>query len=95
MVICKDMVIWKYELEITDVQSVQMPEGAKIISVANQGGVLCLWAMVDPMQATRKRAIVIIGTGNPIRSAGKIKLKFIGTALIEQFVWHVFEQRLV
>lgn len=86
------MVIWKFELEITDLQGVTMPDGAELLSVANQNGNLCLWAMVDPLKEKRRRYIEIIGTGNPMPMVG-VDRKFIGTAVVDPFVWHVFERR--
>lgn len=82
------MTIWKYELEITDRQTIQMPEGSQILSVANQNGKLCLWAIVSPANSDRDRVIEIIGTGNPMRISNR---KFIGTVVIDPFVRHVFE----
>ena len=87
------MVIWKYELEIADMQEVTMPDGAELLSVANQDGNLCLWAMVDPSKEKRRRYIEIIGTGNPIFTDMGVDREFIGTAVVDPFVWHVFERR--
>ena len=84
------MVIWKFKLEITDVQVVRMPAGAKILSVANQDGNLCLWAMVHTESPNVDRKIEILGTGNPI-PLYRAPRTFIGTAIIGRFVWHVFE----
>lgn len=83
------MTIWKYELELTDIQFVSMPFGSRLLSVGNQDGKLCLWALVDPDKAKVDRQIEVIGTGNPIpKYAGECD--FIGTAIISPFVWHVF-----
>ena len=82
--------IWKYDLEITESQFIHMPEDAKILSVENQYGDLCLWALVDPEKRHTIRDIHIIGTGNPIH--GTPKLTFIGTVIIKPLVWHVFER---
>ena len=84
--------IWKYTLEITDHQKVPMPQCAKILSVANQNGHPCLWAMVDADRPIEQRAIEIIGTGNPVAQVGVDERKFIGTVVIHPFVWHVFER---
>lgn len=84
------MVIWKYELEVTDRQIVRMPVAADLLSVANQRGKLCLWAMVDPENPNKvERDIEIIGTGNSMPEGRR---SFIGTAVIDPFVWHVFER---
>lgn len=86
-----DYRIWKYELEITaDMQVIEMPMCSTILSVANQDGKLCLWAMGDTARAKEERRIEIIGTGNPINHR-LIERKFIGTVLVGTFVWHVFE----
>lgn len=87
------MVIWKFELQITDMQELMMPEGAEFLSVANQNGSLCLWATVDPSKEKRHRYIEIIGTGNPMPMDTGVDRKFIGTAVVNPFVWHVFERR--
>lgn len=87
------MVIWKFELEITDTQQVRMPKGAQILSVANQNGKVCLWAMVNPNDSLESRCIEIIGTGNKVAFGPGVQRSFIGTVVVNPFVWHVFEQR--
>lgn len=85
--------IWKYPLAITDVQRLSMPERAEILSVADQDGTLCLWAMVDTHALREEvRTIEIIGTGNPISTPTGYARLFIGTAVMRPFVWHVFER---
>jgi len=85
--------IWKYELSVTDMQRVMMPPGAELLSVANQGGTLCLWAKVDAdLPPTDEVWIEIIGTGNEIPTDMGIDRNFIGTVLQNPFVWHVFER---
>lgn len=83
------MTIWKFKLEIEDEQTVMMPMQAKVLSVAEQGGDLCLWAMVDPINRVEPRRVRIVGTGHEMFwSEGK----FVGTVLTEggRLVWHVF-----
>lgn len=82
--------IWKFELEITDIQTLKMPCGAKILSAASQNGTLCLWAMCDTEKPDKNRVIEIIGTGNPVHMC--FERVFIGTAIMNPFVWHVFER---
>lgn len=86
------MRIWKYELQIEDIQEVAMPQFAELLSVANQQGQLCLWAMVDASRSMAIRCIEIIGTGNPVAVDMGLERKFIGTAIVGHFVWHVFER---
>ncbi len=82
--------VWKYELQIVDEQTLEMPRGAKVLSVANQSGKLCLWAEVDQSERIVYRHFLIIGTGNLITEDFELR-KFVGTVLIDPFVWHVFE----
>jgi hypothetical protein len=86
--------IYKYPLEITDAQTIKMPEGAKILSVHNQGGTTCLWAEVDTDKELTERAIEIFGTGNPMWVDMGVQREFIGTVLDRQFVRHVYESTL-
>lgn len=84
--------IWKYPLAIADeIQEIDMPIGAKILTVQIQRGVACMWALVDPEAEKTKRAFKIIGTGHPIKV--DVTLDYIGTVqqLGGTLVWHVFE----
>jgi hypothetical protein len=86
--------IFKYQLELTDVQRLLLPRFAKILSVQFQGEDLCLWALVIPDQKSEDRIIRIIGTGHEINPSLQFNLEFIGT--VQQYsgsvVWHVFEE---
>ena len=87
-----DYRIFKYSLLITDMQAIDMPKGAELLSVANQDGCLCLWAKVDADKQPETRFVEIIGTGNPIPQDMGVDRSFIGTVLMAPFVWHVFER---
>ena len=80
--------IFKYELKITEQQVVFLPDQAEIISVDNQDGTLCLWAIVGTNSRKVDRHIEIVGTGSPMPNVERI---FLGTVLMPPFVWHVFE----
>ena len=85
--------IWKFTLELTDDQEIEMPLGSIILSTALQHGRIQLWAMVDTqIYEKEKRQIAIIGTGHEM-SSFKASGKFIGSAISEtgNFVWHVFD----
>jgi len=88
-------VIYKYPLEITDTQAVNMPHGAQLLSVQKQNGELCLWALVDTAQPTAPRQIVIVGTGNPIQNPGT----YVDSVQMENewgvLVWHIFDRGLI
>lgn len=82
--------IFKYPLEITDEQTIEMPVNARILTVKTQGNQICLWALVTPDHTLEKRKIRIYGTGHPVDMENII---YIGTTMTEgeNFVWHVFE----
>ena len=83
--------IWKYELKITDEQTISLPVNSKILSVQNFNGKLCLWAIVNSEDAEKERKIAIIGTGNPLWCNLKF-WNFIDTVQMESGVWHVFSE---
>ena len=39
--------IWKYQLKIDECQTIELPEGFKILSIDIQHGEICLWTLVD------------------------------------------------
>ena len=83
--------IYKYELEVTDVQQVDIPMGAIILSAQNQNGQVCVWALVDPTHPPLSRTFRIYGTGNPC-DVTLGKSTFIDTVqtMGGRLVWHVF-----
>ena len=86
-------VIYKYQLDIEDEQMVQMPVGAQILSVGSQGDRLTLWASINVLATLiiSPRKIMIRGTGNTF--VHDPPDQFIGTVIMDPFVWHVFEGR--
>jgi hypothetical protein len=91
--------IYKYSLEITDFQEVDMPEDAEILCVQAQPAPygaplkeqLTMWAMVDTENAIATRRFRIFGTGNPVEHEHSIK--YIGTVQMHnhKLTWHVYE----
>lgn len=86
----KSMVVFKYTLDFLDRQSIEMPKFSKILSVDVQRGKIRMWAACDPDQDSREiRTFEVIGTGNEVLGLPR---DFLGTVIIDPFVWHVFEQ---
>lgn len=83
--------IWKYPLEIRDLQTLMVPEGATILTVQAQHDIPVLWALVDPKAPKVRRDFEILGTGNPVEEGER---NYIATIQTHggQLVWHVFEQ---
>lgn len=58
--------IYKYGLDITDKQRIELPVGAELLSVQNQRGEINLWALVDSEAELEENLIECFGTGHPI-----------------------------
>jgi len=86
--------IFKYALEITDTQSVAIPEGAEILTVQTQREIPCLWALVNPKLPSTERQIETFGTGHPVHVGIGVERRYIGTYQIQNgnLVFHVFER---
>jgi hypothetical protein len=87
-------VIYKYDLQVTEVQTIELPAGAEILTVQMQHGMPQLWALIDPNELGREPVgIVIIGTGHPIDDAAIKLLKYINTFQVDDgnFIFHVFQ----
>lgn len=87
--------IWKYILTEKTEQVVLIPQSGKILSVQRQNDNICMWVMVSPQAKKEVRKFVIQGTGHPlndcITSPPAEDPKYLGTCVMEVFVWHVFE----
>jgi hypothetical protein len=81
--------IHKQKLQLVDRQVIELPADSEVLSVANQNGVICIWYKFDRvfLNDTVERTVDIVGTGNPMP---EYVGEFIGTVLMDQFVWHVF-----
>ena len=84
--------IWKFPLEITDSQVIQMPVGSEFMCAKMQGGTLCLWAYVNSEAVKEDITIRIVGTGHPFSKAERNDLWYLDTvqAMGGTLVWHVF-----
>lgn len=82
--------IFKFPLQITDIQKIRMPKDSSLLTVQVQKGTPCLWALVDTDKEAVERLIGIIGTGHPVPEN---VLRYIGTFQVLEgtFVGHVFE----
>lgn len=84
--------IYKYKLETTNVQEIEMPFGTQILTVQVQNGSPCIWAMVDmEVKTTKMYVFRIFGTGHPIED--DFSGKYIGTYQLNSgsLVFHVFQ----
>ena len=84
--------IWKFNLEITDEQVLEMPVGSRLLKVDMQQEVPCLWAAVNPEAQKQPVKIRVIGTGHQIPDYKYLThidtFQMAGGSL----VWHVFQK---
>ncbi len=83
-------VIWKFPLATADLQSIEMPVDAKVLTVQVQVGP-CLWAQCDPEAPKTKRCFETFGTGHPMSPARR---EYVVTYQLRDsgLVFHVFER---
>jgi len=84
--------VWKYVFPDMRCR-IELPAGARILSVREQGANVCMWALVDPEAPKEPRDFAIIGTGHTITEPG---ITFLGTAVLYEsiIVLHVFEVKI-
>ena len=87
--------IWKFPLQVTDEQFVEMPPGSEILCVQTQRETPTLWARVNESNRPNVfKTIIIVGTGHKVPE--KANLLYVGTFQIMDgsFVGHVFEAKI-
>jgi len=88
--------IYKYPLSVDDVQDVEMPPGAVILTVQAQGEIPCIWAQVNSQTLGRiRRRFRTYGTGHPMGDAAEFS-HYVGTYQLRSgaLIFHVFTDRV-
>lgn len=83
--------IWKFDLQVAGRQVVNVPNGAKLLTIQMQHGRPVLWAEVNPDEPhVAGREILCFGTGHPITP----KQTYLGTVqeMGGNLVWHFYER---
>jgi len=85
--------VYKYDIEVDDRFTLELPKGAEILKVDMQDNTPRLWALVNPKHPTEKREFRFAGTGHPIEEKN---IKYINTfftvgMLGNELVFHIFE----
>ena len=70
------MTIWKFALDVTDVQVIVMPKVNRPLTVQMQAGIPCYWAVVDESTPAIQVTIRTFGTGHPGMSG---EMLYLGT----------------
>ena len=83
------MRIWKWTLPTLGYDVIEIPHGAKMLTVQMQHGEPQLWALVDEEMYKDRVQIAVYGTGNPIPDNPG---EYIGTFQLHNgdLVFHVF-----
>ncbi|MBD3282443.1 MAG: hypothetical protein GF387_02430 [Candidatus Portnoybacteria bacterium] len=84
--------VYKYTIPVEDYFSLDLPKGAKVLTVQEQHDEPQLWALVEKGVSTEKRNFRLAGTGHPIEEKPET-LNYIGTFQLAggSFIGHVFE----
>lgn len=80
--------IFKYNIEITDEQKIDIPIGAELLSAQIQKNAMVIWALVNTSLVKEPVTIKIFGTGNPVSEDNGIYLSTVQAPM--GFVWHIF-----
>jgi len=85
--------VFKYDFPIIDKFYLELPKGAKSLTVQTQRGNPQLWCLVDDIEPPEKRAFRLAGTGHPIIESFTSKLEYIGSFQMrdETLIFHLFE----
>lgn len=82
--------IYKYQI-LPPVQILPLTEGAKVVSVGSQSGMLCVWVELDPAAKAVNCAFVPVPTGGEVPEGGT----YVGTAqsLDGWMVFHLYQMQ--
>jgi hypothetical protein len=85
------LTVWKFPIPIEGRQVLSLPRESQLLSVQMQGGLPCLWALVDPDAPKEDRRFLWVGTGHPIQEPDT--LRHVGTVQLAggSLVFHLFE----
>lgn len=81
--------IRKYELEITDEQTIKMPIRSKFLHAGDQNNRLVIWCDVDTDTKMTSRTYLVIGTGSPLPEYG---IYLATVQMPNGLVWHILEK---
>jgi hypothetical protein len=83
--------IYKYQFSESPghTERIEMPKLAKILTVQEQNGFICIWAIVNPEDERELRKFIALGTGWNFPTLENFI--YISTVQESGLVWHVFE----
>ena len=84
--------IWKYQMPVLERFIMQLPQDAEVIRVADQGGLLWLWAVVDTEAPLMDRRFYAIKTGAPVPEGALTYLGFVAINIQQELGLYIFEE---
>lgn len=87
--------IWKFPIHPDDIIRVQMPKGARILTVQEQHGQPAIWAEVDTEAEKEERLFEVFGTGHEMPNDMGVEREYVGTFQLRggALVFHLYEYR--
>lgn len=87
------LTIYKYKIPLGDSFAIEMPQGARALSIQIQRGVPQLWALVDNTAPKVMEQFELRGTGHDC--AGLEKAQHVGSFQLDDgaLVFHVFHKK--
>lgn len=85
------LTVWKYRIPKSPEHAIGMPQGAKILRVAEQDWEVTLWALVDTEKPIEYRSFAVLATGEALDPTWAPWARHVGTYISGAYVWHVFE----
>ena len=84
--------VFKYRIDITDFQTVMIPEGAQFLHLGLQSDYVCIWALIDPDKRSIPYKIQCVGTGHIVEPEYTV---YLGTILMYDgnLVFHFFTEQ--
>jgi len=85
--------IWKYQIPVLEDFEVDLPKGAEIIRFENEGGLLWIWAIVNPDAPIEPKRLLAFKTGAEIPD---MDLNYLGCAAIyiqQELMLYYFEEK--
>lgn len=83
--------IWKFPFQVDDIIRIDMPYGAVVRAVQQQGDQSCIWAEVVPEKEPEPRYFRVFGTGHDMPREKDYSYEYVGTWQSGPFVWHLYE----
>lgn len=84
-------VIFKYQMPVMERFTMQLPRGAEIIRMADQGGMFWLWAVVDTREHDETRSFVAVKCGANVPDGNLRYVGFCAIFVQQELGLYIFE----